>query len=309
MRSLEFLTTKQEVADCENFMEALDVILASNSKVWLLKAVRQINKQTDIEEMENCSEHLDEWRRYWPMTLSIIDGKVHPDVQGEQVSAKAVDHLLAGEWHLVPWIEISQMLALWKENIKPDKSAHLGDFSTLCNVKDVVIDTMKMLHLSSDGEKESDDCTATGFMANITILERRSRAMPKGSPARAQAVANYVEVFYNALKEYGARWAKQWKKPVNFKAPVNRTFADKHCFINRKFDKLKKVAGTIRDLDEAFPVLLKGGGWEPAVEVGDDSADEGALSQPVCHAACLILCLAFSFGLFSSAQLALLCTI
>ena len=41
MRSLEFITTKQEVIDCENFMEALDVMLASNSKVWLLKAVRQ----------------------------------------------------------------------------------------------------------------------------------------------------------------------------------------------------------------------------------------------------------------------------
>ena len=50
-RIFDFISTKTEISDCNIFMEALDVMLASRSKVWLFKAVKQRMKPSSIAEM------------------------------------------------------------------------------------------------------------------------------------------------------------------------------------------------------------------------------------------------------------------
>lgn len=55
-----------------------------------------------VEEMEDCSGHLDDWPKYWPMCVSRSEaGTMHNGVQGENFSESEVGLLLDGQWHLV----------------------------------------------------------------------------------------------------------------------------------------------------------------------------------------------------------------
>ena len=264
-RSPQFLVTKGRMASCSNFLEGLDTMLESSSKLWYMKGVRQLGATKQLtggDEMESASKHLVEWSKYWPMVVSRDrSGAVHPEVQGEEFSEDSVDSLLAGEWHEVPWIELLHQMEGWTDDVFPDPSDSLERHTTLSSVADLIFKTMKMLRLARAGESEDDVCTCTGFLAHVMKLERRSRAMPAGSAARKKALANMVDVLLGGLKEFGARWFKQWVKPVNYGEDLLTTFADKSCFVMRKVDRLGKVADTLHDLREVLPVL-SGDIWE-----------------------------------------------
>jgi hypothetical protein len=206
-RTPEFLHTKIEAAKCTNFFECLDGVLASKSKPWYMKGIRQLALKTShIDEMESCSKHILEWGRYWAMAISRDEkGEVHDDVQGEAFNEADVKHLLDGEWDKVDWIHLAQDLEKWTDNVDPDPTEHLGNFATLHSITPIVFKTMKLLKVAREGESADDPTTCTGFMKCIVKLERRSRALPRGSAARNQAVDNLVSVLRAGLKEFGER--------------------------------------------------------------------------------------------------------
>jgi hypothetical protein len=119
--------------------------------------------------------------------------------------------------------------------------------------------TMKLIKLARNGESESSLCTCTGFMNKIIRLERRSRGLPKGTPARQQAVDNMVQAMRQGLREFGARWVQQFAKPVNYTEPLQRSFADSHCFVMLRIDELDKVADDLHDWAKVLPTIFEGG--------------------------------------------------
>ena len=189
------------------------------------------------------------------------DGKVNDEVQGEEFPEEQVNLLLSGSWHQVDWISLVQKMDLWTEDAEPDEETSLKGFATLTPVSKFLTKTMEMLRLARDSDSEEDPCTCIGFMAKIIRLERRGKTLPKNSPARKQALDNMMDTFHAGLKEFGARWAKQWAKPTNYSQSVMTSFADKTCFVMRKFDKLEKFADTMHEFKEMLPVLFEGGAF------------------------------------------------
>ena len=118
--------------------------------------------------------------------------------------------------------------------IPADSSAAYHKFATLTSVKDTVCKTMKILGLATSAD--SDGFTATGFFDRIIALERRSRALPKGSAARQDAQEEFVELMLDGLDEFGERWVDQFKAPVNYLEPMLTSFSDGNCFIYNKLD-------------------------------------------------------------------------
>ena len=265
-KSEAFLVTKRQLAGCKNFLAGLDILLSSRSKPWYMKAIKQmLLASQNVAEMESCSEYLDEWPKYWPMVISRgKDGKVHTEVQGEEFPVEQVKPLLSGLWHQVDWVLLMQKMEYWTDDAEPDVEASLRKFDTLTSVTKLLVKTMKMLKLARDSDSEEDPCTCIGFMAKVLRLERRSRALPKLPPAREQALDNMVNTLNGGLKEFGARWAKQWAKPTNYSNSLLTSFVDVNCFIMRKFDKLDKVADTLHEMKEVLPVIFQGGCFQSA---------------------------------------------
>ena len=160
----------------------------------------------------------------------------------------------------------------------PDSQGSYSNFTTLHAVSGVIFKTMKLLKLANDGESEDVVTTCTGFLRMVQRLERRSRGLPEGSEARARATQNVVKVMMDGLKEFGARWAKQWATPVNYSEELLKSFADENCFIMRKVDRLDKVADTIFDLREVLPVMFEGGIWAGQ---SDDAKPKQRPNHPV----------------------------
>jgi hypothetical protein len=265
-RDPAYLETKKQMESSQNFLEGLDTMLQSGSKLWYAKAIRQLPNHRQItggDVMESASKYVVEWNKYWPMAISRNrKGEVHPEVQGEEFDEEDVTHLLSGNWHLVRWIRLNQMMEKWMDNTFPDPDDSYCSFTTLHAVSLVLFKTMKLLRLAQDGESEDLATTCTGFMEHIKRLERRSRGLPRGSEAQEQAIQNVVHVLMSGLKEFGARWSKQWAKPVNYTESLISSFADESCFIMRKVDRLDKVADTIHELREVLPIVFHGGMWE-----------------------------------------------
>ena len=99
-----------------------------------MKSVQKLPKSSSsVDEMESCSKHVLGWPRYWAMAVSRDgSGKINDEVQGEAFEEDDVEHLLAGEWHLVDWIRLVHMLEKSTDNVQPDPSDHLGKFYTTC---------------------------------------------------------------------------------------------------------------------------------------------------------------------------------
>ena len=87
--------------------------------------------------------------------------------------------------------------------------------------------------------------TSNGFMDRIISLERRSRALPKGSVARHHAREELVQAFKDGLDEFGERWVNQFKRPVNYMEPMLDTFSDANCFIFKTWDTLEDTANSV----------------------------------------------------------------
>ena len=279
MREKAFLDTVEELksADKNNFLEHLDILLASHSKLCYMKGIRQFNKATSVEEIERCSKHLRQWSKYWPMAASRgTDGQVHKEVQGRCFPEKDVVHLLNGEWHLIDWIKLIQLMDLWINNSQMDSSVSYGQYGTLHSVKKLVFKTMKLMKLARSSDDEDDCTTCAGFIEKIISLERRSKSMPKGSQARKQALQNVVDVMMRGLKEFGENWASQWIKPVSYNENLSTKFASQSCFVWKDIDKIVKVADQMYDYKEVLPVLFKGSAWNGSGRSGRDSGDDVA---------------------------------
>ena len=283
-----FLETKRSMVGCKNFMEGLDGMLRSQSKPWYMKAVRKLMLSSqNIPEMESSSKFLEKWHHYWPMAISRGEsGEVQSDVQGKEFPEDQVVLLLRGEWHLVDWVKLVRLVEFWTDNVAPDEGTFQGTFANLHGVKSLLFKTMKLLRVARDGESEDSVTTCTGFMNKIITLERRSRGIPKRTPARRQAVQNMIDVMNQGLKEFGSRWADQFVKPVNYMEPLITSFADKHCFVMLRFDELDKVADDLHGLAKVLPLLFEGGTFKVNEEQDHGrfgGLREEPLSQGGCH--------------------------
>ena len=89
-------------------------------------------------------------------------------------------------------------------------------------------------------------------MDRVLKLERRSRALPKGSAQRAAARVSYDEAYHEGLRECGERWANQWRKPTNYTETMHTSFSSGSCFYNNTLDHLEKVADQIYDLKDTL---------------------------------------------------------
>jgi len=287
MRRPDFINTREKLKGCGNFLDTLDTLLESKSKLCYMKGIRQINKQTSVEELENCSKHLTKWCKYWPMEISKDSkGRIHAEIQGKSFPEKDVEHLLAGDWHLVDWIRLIQHLDLWTDNVLPDSCQNYSQYETLCAMNSILFKTMKMLKLAQQGEDPDGPCTCYGFMQKIIKLERRSRATPQGSAARQMALQNVVNTLHNGLKEFGERWSQQWIKPTNYNEELVDSFADGSCFIMKTIDRLDKVADQMFEYKEVFPILFGGGSLNTPANVlpqisGEEIVPSAGFSIPL----------------------------
>ena len=102
-----------------------------------MKAVNKVGLASqNTFEMEACTKHVKEWRRYWPMAVSRdASGKVHKNVQGQCYPDGEVAFLLDGLWHEISWVLLVQMMEGWTDDVQPEDSSHLGSFATLFSVK------------------------------------------------------------------------------------------------------------------------------------------------------------------------------
>ena len=264
-----FLDTLKRVKRCTNFLSVLDTLLDTASKPWYMKGIRKmLLASQNTVEMESCSGLLEEWAMYWPMAISRDEQDiVEEDVQGKSFPEEEVNLLLDGKWDKVDWVRLLQLLELWKDRVQPGEGTFIGNFATLTGVKELLFNTMRLLKLARVGESGDALTTCTGFMNKILRLERRSQSLPKGTPARRRAVDNVVAVFKQGLKEFGHRWAKQWTKPVNYTEPLITSFADKHCFVMLRFEKLDQVADNLHDIADVLPVLFEGGTFKSETEI------------------------------------------
>jgi hypothetical protein len=257
-----FLDTKKKLAGCGHFLLGLDQMLASKSKPWYMKAIRKMTLAShNVAEMESCTKYLSDGCRYWPMAASRNEaGEVNDDTKGKEYPEDQVELRLGGQWHRVDWILLLHKLEAWTNKIQPDADDHLGGFTTLCMVKQLMSKTMKLLKLAKDGESK--------MMTHLPALDSWTRSLSLSGEAilylkgvQLGVMQNVVDALNAGLKEFGSRWAKQWENPTNYNAPLTTTFADKNCFVYRTLDRLDKVAVVLNDFHEVLPSLFEGGNF------------------------------------------------
>ena len=247
MRSAAFLDTKAKVKELTDggnpsFTKLLDLLGASQSKIWRAVGLGKLKKAAGVSEIESCSKATGKWPKYWTIGLATNpDGSVSKEAQGESQSDTNTDGLLSGRWGRgVNWIQVMQSMEYFRYAILPSDSAAYHKFDTLTSVKDTLCKTMTLLGLASPNDR--DGYTAAGFMDRIIALERRSRALPKGSEARADAQEEFVDLLLDGLDEFGERWVDQFKAPVNYMDPIITTFSDENCFIYNRLDTAEDTA-------------------------------------------------------------------
>ena len=165
-----------------------------------------------------------------------------------------VSNLLNGLWAKIDWVFLSQQLDLWSDNLQPEPTCTITDelqgFSALCMARSTLSKTMIMLQVAVRADES--EYSVQSFMDRVIKLEKRSRALPKGSAQRGAARDNYEEVYYEGLKECGERWANQWRKPTDYAAPMHTNFSSGTCFYNNTLDHLEKVADQLYDLKDTL---------------------------------------------------------
>ena len=295
VRSKEFMDTSAEIATLspEDFMKGLDCTNYSKSKVWRMVGYGMISKKViQMKEIESMSKFLPRWPQYLPMVLATkANGKINKDMQGKDVGAEVIANLLSGKWHKVPWVKLMQWLDLWCDDVQIDVDCNITDekqgYAALCMAKTSLLGTMELLQLASVAE--AGEQTVTSFIGRIIGLERRSRALPAGSVQRQLARSNYAEAYYACLKECGARWAGQWKTPVNFTEPMFTTFSSTSCFFNHTLDHLESVANQLyqlRDTGVCKGLTPSSEGKNPRAKKrtkDDSSSDDGEEASASLH--------------------------
>lgn len=238
-------------------MAALDATNSSASKLWRMVGYGKVTASSHIQisELEAVTKFIPLWNKYWPMALaSKADGKINKQVQGKAFDEKDVQRLLNGSWHEVNWVALSQHIDLWSDNLQPEPTCTITDelqgFSALSMAKYTLTETMNMLQVATKGDESQ--YSVQGFMERILKLERRSRALPRGSAQRAAARSNYEEAYLEGLKECGERWANQWKKPTNYSESMHTSFSSGSCFYNNALDHLEKVTDQLYDFKDTL---------------------------------------------------------
>ena len=258
-RAKEFLDTKAEIAGigAEDFVAAFDATNSSHSKLWRMVGYGKVaaSAHVHIREIEAMSKFVPLWNKYWPMALvSASSGKITKAVQGKVFSDMDVSNLLNGLWAKIDWVFLSQQLDLWSDNLQPEPTCTITDelqgFSALCMARSTLSKTMIMLQVAVRADES--EYSVQSFIDRVIKLEKRSRALPKGSAQRGAARANYEEAYYEGLKECGERWANQWRKPTDYAAPMHTNFSSGTCFYNNTLDHLEKVADQLYDLKDTL---------------------------------------------------------
>ena len=275
IRSASFIKTREAVkvmlesGGSVTFTDMLDLLSSSESKLWRAVAYGKLRKATGVEEVESCSKFVGFWAKYWTIGLATQpDGSVITEAQGESQSEANTEALLKGNWGTgINWIDVVQSIDNFCFAIESGEKTSYANFATLTSVKETVCKTMQLLKIASPNEQ--DGYTVTGFFDRLIRLERRSRALPKGSVARKDARSELVELMLAGLDEFGERWANQFKTPMNYMEPMITTFSDSNCFVYNKLDIAEDTAAKTYQFRK---LLLK----DPSRYVG---ADNGSRSE------------------------------
>ena len=199
--------------------------------------------------------------QFWLMSIGAdSDGSIPLALQGVSVSEKDLAALMEGRWHEVNWIDIALLLDLKVNGVKPDGDESYFQYAMLCQVRRVVVSTTELLGISVENDRSS--LSPFGMMSRVIKLERRSRALPKGSEVRKKSELNFVEVFKEMMREAGERWLTQWAAPVNFSEPLQKSFLDSKCFVLNTFDRLEKVADQLFEYEETLPCVFGNDAWD-----------------------------------------------
>ena len=287
-RAVDFLVTQAEIKHLlsapTTFTQILDVLGNSKSKTWRAVGLGKLKKSSTVIEIESCSKFTGEWRKYWTIGLATDStGNVMKVAQGVSQSEENTEALLSGNWGSgVNWIEILEGIELKCYDIEPSSTSSLYNFATLTAVKEILNKSMALLKIA----KSSDTGTysSNGFMDRIISLERRSRALPKGSVARQNAREELVQAFKDGLDEFGDRWVNQFKRPVNYMEPMLDTFSDANCFIFNTLDTLEDTADKVFQFRH---VLMKKQDFEKKAPSNhrrldfDDSSDNDSGGLPI----------------------------
>ena len=142
--------------------------------------------------------------------------------QGVSQSEENTEALLSGNLGSgVNWIKILEGIELECFDIKPSSRPSLYNFATLTAIKEILNKSMALLKIA----KNSDIGTYTSndFMDRIISLERRSRALPKGSVACDHARKELVQAFKDGLDEF--RLWRAMGKPFRASCKLHGTCA------------------------------------------------------------------------------------
>jgi hypothetical protein len=289
-----------EILDAEepNVMALFDTLLDSGNKLLYMLATQQLTKKTGNQVIQDCSPFMSEFSLYWAQCLGDGVEEAEKRLQGKRVDGYGMESLLAGDWHLVPWVLICSDLARWVDGTKEGISENLHDFETLTRVQAVQISTFKMMRLdmhstgtgttnsSSEGSEANSGASRshaspgrrTGSQAGsaqrvsydslfkrILRLQAKSGMMPAGSKPRLNHEHNVRSILCLMLKAAGQRWHRQFAGEVNYTAVLQTCFLTDSSYVLNELEKMEKVAGQLYEYKETLPALL--GSWE---EPGSD---------------------------------------
>ena len=202
-RAKESLDTKAEIAGigAQDFVAAFDATNGSQSKLWRMVRYGKVaaSAHVHIKEIEAMSKFVPLWNKYWSMALaSASSGKTTKAMQGKVFSDIDVSNLPNGLWSKIDWVLLSQQLDLWSDNLQPEPTCIITDelqgFSALCMARSTLSKTMIMLQVAVRADES--EYSIQSFMDRVIKLEKRRRALPRGSTQREAARANYEEAYY-----------------------------------------------------------------------------------------------------------------
>jgi hypothetical protein len=133
-------------------------------------------------------------------------------------------------------------------------------------VEDIIFKTMKMFKIAADGEQGA--YSVHGFLDRIIALERRSRALPKGSLARSDMKKELVGMLKDGLDEFGQRWVNQFKAPINYMESMLENFSDSSYF-TMSYNKLDTAEDTAHRTYQFRKFLLK----RPRQDISDSDSE------------------------------------
>ena len=267
-----------------NILLLFDAMLESDSKVWYMIAMSLLKKKTHDSVVQDCSQFLSEFGRYWTMTMSMRNGTVHEDVMDKVWGDDDVTKLLtSGKWDEISWCGLSDELALWMHGEARNSTADPYCFESLKRAEVILLKTFKMLQLDTrieQAHRSTSGGSSRGSASNntqltqaaasrqslsfselyerIVDLQSKCQVAPPGTNIRKSMERGVKEVFQLMLKNAGDRWKRQFSGEVNLLAPLSKCFLTTSSPVLRELEKREEVALQMHKFSETLPVVFEG---------------------------------------------------